>query len=152
MKIGLEFNENVKQFNVSGFSEDGKSFETGMGEFVTLHDGQNGATFYPDVSEDGIISWTNDRELDNPEPVNIRGEDGKSAYEIALDNGFEGTEEEWLEYMRGVDFETDETLTLENGVLSVNTAHEPEPDNTLPITAAAVHTTVGNIEVLLKTI
>lgn len=29
------------------------------------------------------------------------GNNGKSAYEIALDNGFEGTEEEWLESLKG---------------------------------------------------
>lgn len=29
------------------------------------------------------------------------GKDGKSAYQIALDNGFEGTEEEWLESLKG---------------------------------------------------
>lgn len=29
------------------------------------------------------------------------GKDGKSAYEIAVDNGFEGTEEEWLESLKG---------------------------------------------------
>lgn len=52
----------------------------------------------------------------------------------------------------GVCFETDETLTLKNGILSVNTANAVEQDNTLPITSAAVHTTVGNIEILLKTI
>lgn len=52
----------------------------------------------------------------------------------------------------GVQFTTDETLTLKDGVLSVNTAQEPDPDNTLPITSAAVYTTVGNIEVLLQTI
>ena len=52
----------------------------------------------------------------------------------------------------GVDFETDETLTLENGILSVNRAEEPEPDNTLPITSAAVYVTVGNINALLETI
>lgn len=52
----------------------------------------------------------------------------------------------------GVQFTTDETLSLKDGVLSVNTAQEPDPDNTLPITSAAVHTTVGNIEILLKTI
>lgn len=52
----------------------------------------------------------------------------------------------------GVQFETDETLSLENGVLSVNTADKAEKDNTLPITSAAVHTQVGNIEILLKTI
>lgn len=40
----------------------------------------------------------------------------------------------------------------ETGTLSVMVANAPEADNTLPITAAAVETTVGNIEVLLKTI
>lgn len=52
----------------------------------------------------------------------------------------------------GVSFTTDETLTLKDGILSVNTAKEPDPDNTLPITSAAVAQTVGNIEILLKTI
>ena len=52
----------------------------------------------------------------------------------------------------GIAFETDETLTLENGVLSVNTADAAEPDNTLPITSAAVAAQVGNIEILLATI
>ena len=47
----------------------------------------------------------------------------------------------------------DETLKLnEKGALGVNTATDIEQDNTLPITAAAVHTAVGNIEVLLSTI
>jgi hypothetical protein len=52
----------------------------------------------------------------------------------------------------GVDFKTDSTLKLENGILSVNTANQMEQDNTLPITSAAVYNTVGNIEALLKTI
>lgn len=50
-------------------------------------------------------------------------------------------------------FEIDnETLIMEDGVLRVNTADEVEQDNTLPITSAAVHTTVGNIELLLSRI
>lgn len=48
-------------------------------------------------------------------------------------------------------FETDETLVVEGGVMRVNTATEVG-DHTLPITAAAVNTTVGNIEVLLEKI
>lgn len=52
----------------------------------------------------------------------------------------------------GIIFETDDTLRLENGILSVNTADRAEEDNTLPITSAAVYTQVGNIEALLKTI
>ena len=47
---------------------------------------------------------------------------------------------------------TDHTLSYTNGVLSVNTANAPEADNTLPITAAAVNTVVGNIETLLNKI
>ena len=49
-------------------------------------------------------------------------------------------------------FIVDETLTYENGVLSVNTADAPEQDNTLPITSAAVFESVGNINALLETI
>lgn len=100
---------------------------------------------------------------------------GKSAYEIAVENGFEGTEEEWLESLSGnvteeqiqnavdkyldenpveagVKFKPDETLKLEDGILSVNTADKVEEDNTLPVTSAAVYTEVGNINALLATI
>ena len=52
----------------------------------------------------------------------------------------------------GTTFETDETLTLKDGVLSVNTANVVEADNTLPVTSAAVQITVGNIDALLQTI
>ena len=52
----------------------------------------------------------------------------------------------------GTSFTTDETLTLKDGVLSVNRATAVEEDNTLPITSAAVFTEIGNIDVLLQTI
>lgn len=52
----------------------------------------------------------------------------------------------------GANFETDHTLTLKDGVLKVNTANDAEADNTLPITAGAVYTQLGNIEILLETI
>ena len=55
---------------------------------------------------------------------------------------------------QGIDFTTDETLTLDpvTKVLSVNTATEANKDNTLPITSAAVATQIGNIEILLSRI
>lgn len=31
----------------------------------------------------------------------MKGDDGRSAYEVALDNGFIGTEEEWLASLKG---------------------------------------------------
>ena len=36
----------------------------------------NGATFIPTVSTEGVISWTNDKGLANPQPVNITGPQG----------------------------------------------------------------------------
>ena len=38
--------------------------------------GQDGATFTPDVSADGIISWSNDKALPNPTSRNIKGPKG----------------------------------------------------------------------------
>jgi hypothetical protein len=54
---------------------------------------------------------------------------------------------ETLENKTGVQFTTDKTLTLANGVLSVNMA--TTTDRTLPIRASDVDVTVGNINVLL---
>ena len=38
--------------------------------------GEDGATFTPSVSSDGVISWTNNKGLSNPAPVNIKGKQG----------------------------------------------------------------------------
>lgn len=40
----------------------------------------------------------------------------------------------------------------DSGVVSVDTATDAEEDNTKPITSAAVHTVVGNVETILSTI
>lgn len=39
--------------------------------------GESGTTFFPSVSEIGIISWTNDGGLQNPPPINIKGDRGE---------------------------------------------------------------------------
>ena len=38
--------------------------------------GENGATFTPQVDAEGNLSWTNDKNLPNPQTVNIKGERG----------------------------------------------------------------------------
>lgn len=40
--------------------------------------GVDGTTFYPSVSQNGIISWTNDGHKENPPAVNIRGPKGET--------------------------------------------------------------------------
>ena len=49
--------------------------------------GDSGATFTPTVSEDGTLSWTNDKGLENPAAVNIMGPQGPA--------GEDGSEKEW---------------------------------------------------------
>ena len=39
-------------------------------------DGKDGVTFIPSVSENGDLSWTNDKGMPNPETVNIKGDTG----------------------------------------------------------------------------
>ena len=38
--------------------------------------GENGVTFYPNVNEYGVLSWSNDGGKENPQPRNIAGKDG----------------------------------------------------------------------------
>ena len=59
------------------------SFEPTFGEVHIVSNGgggegggENGATFIPSVSDEGVISWTNDKGLPNPKPVNIMGKPG----------------------------------------------------------------------------
>jgi hypothetical protein len=40
--------------------------------------GIRGTTFIPSVSSEGIISWTNDGDLPNPEPISIVGPQGET--------------------------------------------------------------------------
>lgn len=91
----------------SGTTEDGENFvctDDGVvigvgGNNPESGGGSDGATFTPAVSGDGVISWSNDKGLPNPEPVNIKGEDGKTAYQYAKDGGYTGTEEQFASKM-----------------------------------------------------
>ena len=79
-------------------------------------------------------------------------EAGKAADAKAVGDALSTLSEEIVDLENKALFETDASLTLKDGVLSVNTTNDAEKDNTLPMTSAGVYTQVGNIEVLLKTI
>lgn len=87
-------------------------------------------------------------------PLSIRGIKDK-LNPVTSVNGVEADKNGNVEVQSGsggVDFKTDDTLSLTDGILSVNTTNNMEQDNTLPITSAGVYAAVGNIEALLKTI
>lgn len=103
--------------------------------------------FKPDG--ESIITGQKRVSAKNPRPLVFSGAVNATYYghetvNITIPKGGEGG--------GGTAFETDESLTLKDGILSVNTADVVEEDNTLPVTSAAVFTEVGNINALLATI
>ena len=71
--------------------------------------GEDGVTFQP-VVKDGVIYWTNNQGKDNPDPVRIAGPQGArgdagrtglSAYQIWLKAGNLGTEQDFLDSLKG---------------------------------------------------
>lgn len=67
--------------------------------------GDKGDAFtYADFTEEQLESLKGPQGIQGPiGPAGESGKDGKSAYEIAVENGFEGTEEEWLASLKGKD-------------------------------------------------
>lgn len=63
----------------------------------SLKYGKDGAIFTPHVSEAGVLTWTNDKGLDNPEPVDIWGKAGHISTLKTVNGGvlrfFVGTKE-----------------------------------------------------------
>ena len=83
--------------------------------------GENGATFIPTVSADGVISWQNDKGLTNPDPVNIKGPQGYTpkkdvdyfdGISVGVDYVDESTEDGGENI---VHFTDGSTLTVRNG-------------------------------------
>ena len=74
----VDFTNDKKTFDV-GHEAKNTEFNTDMSTGGGI-DGKNGATFIPAVSPDGVISWTNDKNLPNPKPMNIKGKDGADGY------------------------------------------------------------------------
>lgn len=88
--------------------------------------GSQGATFTPHLSEDGILSWSNDKGLTNPAPVSIRGADGapgpQGAQGIPGESGPQGQPgEPGYSPVKGVDYYTDADIAqMRQGLLPLS--------------------------------
>lgn len=108
---------------------------------VPGEDGSDGATFTPHMSDSGILTWTNNAGLENPGAVDltgprgeqgIAGTNGKSPYQLAMEEGFTGTQATFNHALaniacHGSDHETDgsDPVSVSTGMLrdsSVTTA------------------------------
>ena len=63
------------------------------------------------AATENIPSEINAALAEAKESGDFDGEDGASAYQIAVAHGYEGTEDEWLESLHGQDATVDQTLT-----------------------------------------
>lgn len=54
------------------FDKNNAVFTCDFKEVTTIH----GATFTPHISEEGVLTWTNDKSLPNPAPISVKGVDG----------------------------------------------------------------------------
>ena len=85
--------------------------------------GQNGTTPVIGVEQDtdGLYYWTLDGEWltdDEGSKILAQGMSGKSAYELAVEKGYQGTEEEWLASLNGSNGDDGKSayeLAVENG-------------------------------------
>ena len=75
MKMSAKFEVKNETFGAS-FEQTDSTFDANFSNVGGGQDGKDGATFIPSVSEEGVISWTNNGNLPNPTPVNIKGEKG----------------------------------------------------------------------------
>lgn len=74
MGIDVKFSSMGSKINVKVKDDDSCAKVGGKGAVYIR--GEDGAIFMPDVSTDGTLTWTNDKELPNPDPVNIKGPKG----------------------------------------------------------------------------
>jgi len=94
-KYGRSYNRNVLE--IAGLSTDIKPIDKLENAHVV-----NGSVFIEiDTGKSYVFDEANKIWNQNVSSGGSNGMDGKSAYEIAVENGFEGTEAEWLVSLKG---------------------------------------------------
>ena len=137
--IGENGNWFLYNFETQRYEDSGKPSQ-GSG---TGGSGENGATFIPSVSESGVLSWTNDKNLPNPQPVDIRGpagpqgEQGPEGPEGAAGSNGVGVTNAFISVDGELIFSTSDGKELNAG--AIPTATMPDPQwNALDFNSSAV--------------
>ena len=75
---------------------------------IDLYEG----VYYWTITTDGEKTWLLDHDGNK---LKVSGVDGKTAYDLAIEKGYEGTLEEWLESLKGSNGKSAYELAVENG-------------------------------------
>ena len=81
--------------------QNGKDGKDGISPAVTVTETETGATISVTDATGTTTAELHNGEKGDKGDTGSRGADGKSAYEIALQNGFTGTEADWLTSLKG---------------------------------------------------
>jgi hypothetical protein len=73
--MGIKVNFSGKGNFKANLASEPMAVKVDSNSAVYIH-GEDGATFYPSVSENGFLSWTNDKGLENPDSVSVVGPKG----------------------------------------------------------------------------
>lgn len=93
---------------------------------VNVTGGTDGATFTPAVSDEGVLSWSNNAGLENPEPVDVKGpkgDPGVSSWNDLTDKPFGEVEVEILPETE-VTFEYMEDAGMNLGLITLTNVPE----------------------------
>ena len=114
--------------------------------------GENGATFTPSVSAEGVLSWTNDKGLANPTSVNIKGikgdtgasgSAGKDGASVTITKVTESTADGGSNV---VTFSDGKTVTIKNG--SKGSSGANGADGKTPVKGTDYFTTADKTEMV----
>ena len=125
--------------------------------------GTDGVTFTPAVSSAGVISWTNDGDLPNPESVSIKGPQGDPGNDYVLTSqdkaeiaGLAAADVDLSGYVQKTDYATNSTagvvkvdnsygIRINDGMLKINTVDssiKSGVNTNIPVVASNEHMAV----------
>lgn len=97
--IGLEAAEEIEEQNIDAIEQILRSIvelENNIGSGGSGGSGEDGGYYSPSVDADGNLTWTPSKaDMPVADGANIKGPQGKSAYQYAQEGGYTGTEAEF---------------------------------------------------------
>ena len=105
--IGLEATEEIEEQNIDAIEQILRSIvelENKVDGGGSGGSGEAGGYYAPSVDADGNLTWTGSKaDMPAVDGTNIKGPQGKSAYQYAQDGGYTGTETEFAEKLASGD-------------------------------------------------
>ena len=118
--IGLEATEEIEEQNIDAIEQILRSIvelENKVDSGGSGGSGEDGGYYSPSVDSDGNLTWTASKtDMPMVDGANIKGPQGKSAYQYAQDGGYTGTEAEFAAKLAKEKFANPNALTFTGAV------------------------------------